>query len=277
MSRKGSHPESQQAEQLADIGAYLQTVRQEANLSLEQINATTLIRPNLLMAIEAGQIQSLPEPIYIRGLIKRYADALGLDGAELAATFPVTPTVRPVAPSWRDLPAAQLRPLHLYVAYIILITAAISGLSHMMERSATPVSEDRTVNQPLSIPMPTEPAPVVPEVAPAPVSNQPVRVEVSVTAPSWVRVVADGETTLEETLTAGSQHTWTANSQLTIVAGNAGGIVVTYNDGQAQPLGEPGTVAEVTYSAAAATAAQGPDEEAIAFRQLGSDRPPLTP
>lgn len=280
MSRHGYYPESHQAEQLAAIGAYLQQARQDAHLSLDQINASTLIRPSLLMAIEAGHIHALPEPVYIRGLIKRYADALGLDGAELAATFPVTPTVQTSSGgiSWRDLPAAQLRPLHLYVAYILLITAAISGLSHLMNRSVSPLAEERLVNQQTTMPVPTEPV-TEPTPAPAPGAateeQRPVRVDVSVTAPSWVRVVSDGEMTFEDTLSEGSSHTWTADTQLTILAGNAGGLVVTY-DGQAKPLGEPGTVAEVTYSASSPTALM-PDGEAIAFRQVSGDRPPLTP
>lgn len=259
MSRYNSYLESQQAEQLASIGLSLQQHREDAKLTHSHIHAATLIRPSLLKAIEAGDLKKLPEPVYIRGLIKRYGDALGLDGDALAAEFPVDASVRPTGPSWRDLPAAQLRPLHLYVAYILLITAAISGLSHTLNRSAAPVGD----NQILLQQAPQTPVEGTPAIAPAPTQapsaptdgSKSVRVEVSVTASSWIQVVADGRTEFEDTLAEGSQRSWSANDQITIVAGNAGGVVVTYNGGQAQPLGEMGSVAEVTFSAAESTAA----------------------
>jgi cytoskeletal protein RodZ len=257
MSRHGSHLEGQQEEQLAEIGQYLRQTRQDSLLTLEQVNGTTLIRQSLLTAIEDGNLKALPEPVYIRGLIKRYADALGLNGDTLAAQFPVDPTVQPSRPSWRDLPAAQLRPLHLYIAYIVLIMAAISGLSHIMRRSVPPTVAPRMSTQ---VPIaPTEPA--APDVTqPQPTSptqssnSKPVRVEVSVTEPSWLSVVADGETEFEDILSEGSQRIWTADQRITITAGNAGGVIVTYNDGQAEPLGEPGAVAEVTFSVQETTA-----------------------
>lgn len=262
MSRHGSHLEGQQVEQLAEIGQSLRQVRQESLLSLEQVNSTTLIRQSLLMAIEDGNLSALPEPVYIRGLIKRYADALGLNGDDMAAQFPIDPSVRSSRPSWRDLPAAQLRPLHLYIAYIALIMAAISGLSHIMNRSVPPTVAPRLSTQ---VPIaPAEPeAPAVPESQPTtptvPASDKPVHVEVNVTSRSWISVIADGETEFEDTLSEGTQRTWTADQRITIVAGNAGGVIVTYNGGQAEPLGEPGTVAEVTYSAQETTA-MVPDE-----------------
>ncbi len=256
MSRHGSHLNGQQVEQLAEIGQYLRQTRLDASLTLEQINTTTLIRRNLLIAIEDGNLKALPEPVYIRGLVKHYADALGLNGDELSAQFPIDPTVRPSRPSWRDLPAAQLRPLHLYIAYIFLIMAAISGLSHIMNQSVPQTGSPRLSTQMPIAPLDDRPAEpeVPPPPPPAQPSYKPVRIEVTVTSPSWISVVADGETEFEDTLSEGSQRTWTADQRITLIAGNAGGVIVTYNDGRAEPLGEPGTVAEVTYSVQETTA-----------------------
>ncbi|HEY9734819.1 MAG TPA: DUF4115 domain-containing protein, partial [Trichocoleus sp.] len=79
-------------------------------------------------------------------------------------------------------------------------------------------------------------------------SNRPIRVETTLTDQSWLRVVADGKTQFEGILQQGENRTWTADQQLTVRAGNAGGVVVSYNEGQAQALGKPGMVAEITYS-----------------------------
>lgn len=84
-----------QQEQLRVIGTYLNQVRQEQSRSLEDIAAKTYIPLRLLKAIEQGQEQPLPEPVFVQGFIRRYADSLGLDGMELAQKFPVQVTPLP--------------------------------------------------------------------------------------------------------------------------------------------------------------------------------------
>jgi cytoskeletal protein RodZ len=88
-----------QQEQLKAIGTYLSDVRQEQARSLEEIAAKTYIPLRLLKALEAGQEKPLPEPVFIQGFIRRYADALGLDGIDLSQKFPVHVTPLPMAPA----------------------------------------------------------------------------------------------------------------------------------------------------------------------------------
>ncbi|MGF1568736.1 MAG: helix-turn-helix domain-containing protein [Nodosilinea sp.] len=74
---------------LQKIGAYLQQVRQEKALSLQDVYDQTFLQPYTIKAIEVGELRSLPEPFYIRAFIQKYASILGLKGSELAAEFPV--------------------------------------------------------------------------------------------------------------------------------------------------------------------------------------------
>ncbi|MGB3200957.1 MAG: RodZ domain-containing protein [Nodosilinea sp.] len=80
-----------QVEQLQSIGAYLRQVRQEQGLSIDVLANQIFIRPALLQALESGQEAALPEPIFIQGFIRRYAEALGLDGQTISKEFRVTP------------------------------------------------------------------------------------------------------------------------------------------------------------------------------------------
>ncbi|MGB3308924.1 MAG: helix-turn-helix domain-containing protein [Nodosilinea sp.] len=73
---------------LQKVGAYLQQIRQEKALSLDDIYQQTFIQTYTLRAIESGNLQQLPEAFYIRAFIQKYASALGLEGATLAADFP---------------------------------------------------------------------------------------------------------------------------------------------------------------------------------------------
>lgn len=88
-----------QQEQLKAIGTYLSEVRQEQARSLEEIAAKTYIPLRLLKAIESGQEKPLPEPVFIQGFIRRYGDALGLDGIDLSQKFPVHVTPLPMTPA----------------------------------------------------------------------------------------------------------------------------------------------------------------------------------
>lgn len=81
--------DSEQLEQLKAIGTFLGEVREEEGRTLEDIATKTYIPLRLLKAIEAGQEQILPEPVFVQGFIRRYGDALGLDGNELSKRFPV--------------------------------------------------------------------------------------------------------------------------------------------------------------------------------------------
>jgi cytoskeleton protein RodZ len=80
-----------QVEQLQSIGAYLRQVRQEQGLALDVLANQIFIRPALLQALETGRDEQLPEPIFIQGFIRRYAEALGLDGKAISQEFVVTP------------------------------------------------------------------------------------------------------------------------------------------------------------------------------------------
>ncbi len=85
-----------QVEQLQSIGAYLRQVRQEQGVSLEVLANQIFIRPALLQALETGRSEQLPEPVFIQGFIRRYGEALGLDGKAISQEFVVNPVeVRP--------------------------------------------------------------------------------------------------------------------------------------------------------------------------------------
>lgn len=257
MSRSTCQHNSPQVDKLRQIGAVLQYVREDHLLTVDDIADRTLIQPRLLRAIEAGDLSQLPEPIYVQGFIKRYAECLGLNGTELANAFPLDSKFPVIQGNWQSSPAAQLRPMHLYIAYIALIMLAISGLSQVLGRSSSWSSanlgtETSTPGQARfgSAEDARSPSPVVAPASPSPgaTSNKPVRVDVTLTASSWLRVEADGKTQFQGTLPEGTQKTWVANNELTVRAGNAGGVMVAYNQGKASPMGAQGAVEEVTFS-----------------------------
>lgn len=234
--------------QLIELGKLLQTARQDQGYSLEVMASKTLIRSSLLAAMEQGNLEELPEPVYVRGLLRRYGDALGLDGETLSSQFFAPPKAK--IRSWKDSPAAQLRPLHLYAAYFVVLLAAVSGLSYLLKQTATETTMLPPLDPLNSVETPAQPTPPATPQADPEVGepNAPIAVKTTLTAQSWMRVTTDGNTTFEGILQPGDSRLWTADQALTIRAGNAGAVVVSYNNQQAETLGQPGMVKEVTYS-----------------------------
>lgn len=303
-----------QVEQLEEIGTYLQAIRERQGKSLDEIATKTFIPLRLLKAIEAGNAHPLPEPVFVQGFIRRYAEALGLDGRDLSQRFSVEATVAPQAgedvptlpivdpaslgptpPTEPSVPkepppAGQLVesvlpssphrpnwvPAYVVGGLIVLIGLGYVGMGRLRPPTEVPKSPEALTASEVPRQLPQS-APEPPAVAVSPTANTtpanpsvsatpglpgasapaqpspaakntgPVVVNVSFQGTSWVEVAIDGEVVFEGTLEAGTQRTWSGKEQVTIVAGNAGAVLVSYNQGKAVPMGELGEVQERSF------------------------------
>lgn len=245
-------PKAEQRQKLREIGSYCQQIRQERGISLETIAAKTLIPLRLLKAIEEGDLEALPEAIYIRGFIKQFADFLDLNGSELALAFPLESQLVPPPSRWTlRLPVFQVRPIHLYFLYIFLVFLTVQAISNLLKQQIREMNRLETLTQP-SVQAPP-PTPALPKPSPSPpatakkVQEKSVVIDVQIKEECWLRVVADGKNVFEGILPKGTRRQWEARQKLTLKTGNAGGIWVAFNDQKAKQLGKPGQIAEVTY------------------------------
>ncbi|MEA5516119.1 helix-turn-helix domain-containing protein [Nodularia sp. UHCC 0506] len=246
----------QQSEKLAELGARLWASREERASSLEEMVVLTKIPRRLLQAIEEGNLDDLPEPVYIQGLIRQYADVLGLNGAEFANRFPVDSRSVSLPPTEKKQPINLLRPLHLYFLYIFVIVCSVSGLSQLLNNNALGDSNQKskreTVLKPesnqLNSPAFTNLKPISKIFHPSD-KNQSLHIGVTLKASSWIRVVADGKVEFEGVLPEGTQRTWKAEEQLTVKTDNAGSVLMSVNQQAAQRMGEVGTEREIKIGA----------------------------
>ncbi|GET37261.1 helix-turn-helix domain-containing protein [Microseira wollei] len=181
-------------------------------------------------------------------------------------------------------PAKTIPP---YLAYIILGVAALVSLVYAFNKPRTPESaaqKQQPVSQPVSAsPVTSSPNPIEstrisksptvsptelaiqpsPTVSPTELAIQPsptdtpaintsgglpIQVTLNIQDESWVRVTADGKTLFEGILQKGMQQSFSAEKQLTIRSGNAGAVLVSVNQKEAQPLGKLGAVKQVTFT-----------------------------
>jgi cytoskeleton protein RodZ len=67
------------------IGHLLERARRKRGMSLEDAERATRIRKDYLEKLESDDHAAMPEPIYVRGFVRAYANYLGLDGDRLAS------------------------------------------------------------------------------------------------------------------------------------------------------------------------------------------------
>lgn len=283
-----------QQEQLLNLGTYLRDVRQEKGKQIDEVANQIFIRPALVRAIENGDWESLPEPVFVQGFIRRYADYLGLNGRELSKKFEPTPVsvlpnpslatsggvegiVKPedkhglkvlskADPSNNGSAIAPAKSSNRNQAWIVgaVALAALIGLIAWLTTRNTPqpastaptadeepaaIADDEAVTETDSAEGTTAESAADEADAVAATtaeSDAPLTLSVSIEDNAWLRVMADGERVYEGTLSAGTQETWTAERELRITAGNSGSVLYSFNGSDAQPMGEPGAVANLT-------------------------------
>jgi cytoskeleton protein RodZ len=81
-----------------NIGSRLRAAREAKGLTLSQLSDQTRVRISALEAIEAGDFERLPEPIYVQSYLRAFAQAVGVPAE------PVLEAFRRAAPS---VPAAS--------------------------------------------------------------------------------------------------------------------------------------------------------------------------
>ena len=115
-----SQKESQQArgkdeattgpEKVSGLGALLRNERENRGLSHEQLSQVTRLRRHFLEALENEEWQNLPPSVFVKGFIRSYAKALGLDEDKLLDLYknavpeevaPPTPIIEPKKPRRR--------------------------------------------------------------------------------------------------------------------------------------------------------------------------------
>ncbi|WP_265235842.1 RodZ family helix-turn-helix domain-containing protein [Lyngbya sp. CCAP 1446/10] len=133
----------QREECLQELGRELRKGRQVRSLSLQQLHSQTLVPLHHIESIENGEMEKLPQDIYVRGFIRRLGDALGLDGTAMANALPkpapsdISSTYLSISNSQSD-EGFQMRPVHLYIGYTALMAGAIGGVGWLSQQPVVP-------------------------------------------------------------------------------------------------------------------------------------------
>ena len=158
-----------QAMDRSSIGARLREAREEKGLSLEELGSKLRLRTAILDALERGDFDALPEPVYTTAYLRNYAQAVGLepqpilDAYARAAVKTELPPVRELpraAPPWVGI-AAVIAVALVAIAY--LVTSFLRGQPSVVNAPATIATPPAVAAPPVSA---TPPVPVTPPAEP---------------------------------------------------------------------------------------------------------------
>jgi transcriptional regulator with XRE-family HTH domain len=225
------------------FGDRLRREREMRGVSLEEITAATRISTRFLLALENEQWNQLPGGVFNRGFIRSVARYLGLDEEALLAEYALATNDHPQVATHVEAPPAVRRRRWPWVVGLALALLAAGGW-YAYRQFAPLISAYRN-----PVPAPPAPAPPTPDPEAAAAFNASLaaadllKLKVEVTAPTSVRVVADGKVLLDARMARGERRTFEARDSFEVFAANASAVFLEFN-GLTPPLepisSEPG-------------------------------------
>jgi len=191
------------------IGERLRQAREAKGVSLDEIASQTRIPIRHLQHIEREEWDALPAITYCVGFVRSYANAVGLDGAEMGRQLRdrlgSTRTRAPAAEYYQPADPARVPPRSVALITVVLIVLAAIGYyffrSSIDDEPAAAVTVPVPEAQAPQQPQPQAADPLQPQAA----AGQPVTL--TATGPVWLRVYEEGGATIvERTMAAGESY-----------------------------------------------------------------------
>lgn len=259
------------------FGQYLKTERLKRGIELEAVARETRISLERLQHLEEEVYDRLPAQVYVRGFLRAYAQAVGIDPAEVQRRYAASlaahehsrqadaDLARQNRRFWqRIFLALGLLTVIVTVStlWVTLATrprpATVSPVTAVGEatgapQDAGPAAPTETVGEdlpeqavqpavPLEAPAPP-PAPA-PAVAPA-AGPEKVRLKILAVEETWLKITIDDRPPKAYTLKPTAHLELEAEARFRLLVGNAGGIKLLVNDNPMAPLGRSGEVVKV--------------------------------
>lgn len=229
------------------IGARLRSAREQRGLTLLQAAERLHVDARVLQALEAEDFGALGADVYVRGHLRRYAEAVGESAPELQELYAEVP--HPSRPDLTRIPRGEPEKRGsrlLLPAMLLAVALAVVGLLWWLftlpGEKAHPLPAERAAAAaaPVETPAIDVPAPAAAgpgaagspsRPAPGPAAMRPqARLDLSFSGTSWVEVSdAAGRRLLHGLVEGGATRTLIGSAPLLVVLGNASAVAVRLN------------------------------------------------
>ena len=245
--------------ELRGIGARLRAAREKRGLTVLQAAERLHLDARVVQALEAEDFAALGADVYVRGHLRRYADAVGESPAQLQQLYSANPHA--AGPDLTRIPRGepdQSGSRLLLPAVLLVVGFAAAGLlwwlltlpgekAHPLP-AGRPAAADAARGAEVAAPAadagaaPAAAERVIPPTslrAPVTTGGAAAQLDFAFSAASWVEVSdVEGRRLLEGLLEGGSTRTLTGTAPFLVVLGNAPAVKLRFNG---EPV-SPGTL-----------------------------------
>jgi cytoskeleton protein RodZ len=231
-------------DEVRGIGARLRAAREKQGLTVLAAAERLHVDARILEALEAGDFAVLGADVYVRGHLRRYAEAVGESPAELQELY-AGGGARAPQPDLTRIPRAPPRgdSSHLMLpALLLVVGAAAAGVLwwalHLQSGTAQPISEpavapaSRASGGAGAAPAPASGAAApgaAPGLLPTAAAGQ-AQLGLKFSAMSWVEVSdAGGRRLLHGLVGAGAERALSGTAPLRVILGNAPAVALEVN------------------------------------------------
>ena len=247
----------------------LKAVRETRGLSLQAIFETTRVGLVNLTAVENGDFDRLPPPVYARNFIRKYARAVGIDEKPILDRYEKhLENLKPpqeeteVRKPWPET-GRRYRFLFMSLAAVIAAGILVSAI-FLYDQGGKPPSPAPVVESPSpeqGIPVPAQtaavpnapaqitasksaPAPAGKSILPPAAAGKMYHLVIEARELTWIRITEDRNPSYQALLKPGEKIERLASDYFQLDIGNAGGINLIF---QGKPLGSIGKQGQIIH------------------------------
>lgn len=227
------------------FGRYIKAIRVEKGISLDEVSEETRIRIDTLRFIEKEDHDRLPSEVFVKGFLRAYAEAVGIDGGETVRRYTSSINAyQATARSETDFAKLSTRfwP-HLLLslgAMICIITLSVFAMSVFH----SPLQTDNQVNTNAGEDNNKNGSELESDLAGKP-SEKSLLLSIITIETTWIKVIIDGRKPKEYSLTPGDRLELEAFTGFNLLIGNATGLQLILNDKPIEVLGKRGQVVNI--------------------------------
>jgi cytoskeleton protein RodZ len=248
-----------------DVGLELRQARERRGISLQQLSHATKISPRVLQAIDAGDEDRLPAPVFTRAFVKTYAVEVGLDPNETLQRYleqfvkPLSSDAAGEAQREPESSPAALAAIpwrsagHVlqgrFGTTAVLVLVAVTILALVARRHPGPPSDVADVRPPAVAPTGIVPSntsqATVGTSGTAPADAGVLHLAIAPTGLCWVQATVGDDQVFGKLLNAGDRRAIDASSDVTLRVGDPATFAFTINGEPARVPGAPGQAVTV--------------------------------
>ncbi|MFO7840081.1 MAG: helix-turn-helix domain-containing protein [Desulfosalsimonadaceae bacterium] len=231
------------------FGRYIKAIREQKGIRLSDVAESLKVSLHKLSLIESEDHQELPDAIYVKGMLRAYADFIGIDPADLIDRYEISraayeaesPAYGKKGPGWGKVLPRMILALLLLAGICTLSIAGFYYWSRLPAFDSVPDSGSGPAAEKAADQL----SPKAKSLPPKQADRGKLVLVIDAVEKTWIKINIDGEEPLEYLLRPKDHVELEADSHYSMVIGNAAGLQMQLNGTPVEIPGKSGDVVAI--------------------------------